>query len=601
MRKRTGAAAALAVAMAGLAGGLAGCGGSGSDDLSGLKIGVLVPLTGALDDFGGPGAEAARIAGAEVNRAAEDAGAELRVELIVEDTGTDAAGRPGGRHQAHRERRRPALAGPWAQQRGYPDGRERRRDLRDPAADPLRHRGRGHRDRGRRPGRSAPRPPTPSRAGPGPGLVADALGADATVNTAARNDSYGNGLIAAFTEAWEAGGGTVRRNVPYNPRGVEPRLRGRPDRPRQARRLGDRRLPGTWTTMGAALVRTGRWDPAKTFSADGLRSENLPNETSGAATEGMRGTAPTSIDAPAGDAFDELWRREADRPRSTYDANNFDAVVLLALAAAAAGSTDSVDIAGKLREVSGPPGEKYTFEALDSAIAAAENGEDIDYEGASGPIDLDRNGDPSASDYVVWVYRNGGLVDTDQIVSTGGGTAGGRALGRPRRRAAQVELGHPGVGQQRVAPALGPVLAALQHVAAVGQRQGAPGVLLDHHHGDAGAVDRVDGLEDLGHGHGREPGRRLVEHQHRRLGHQRARHGEHLALAARQGAGPLAAALAEPREALEQRGHPRPQLGPAQHAAHLQVLLDGQGGEDVGQLGHVAHPARGRPRGPAGR
>ena len=57
---------------------------------------------------------------------------------------------------------------------------------------------------------------------------------------------------------------------------------------------------------------------------------------------------------------------------------------------------------GKLAEVSGPPGTKYTLENLADALTAAQNGEDIDYEGASGPIDLDENGDPSSANYGTW-------------------------------------------------------------------------------------------------------------------------------------------------------------------------------------------------------
>ena len=85
-------------------------------------------------------------------------------------------------------------------------------------------------------------------------------------------------------------------------------------------------------------------------------------------------------------------------------------------ASLAAGSTDGADIAGKLQEVSGPPGKKYTYEQLPEAITALQNGEDIDYEGASGPIDLDENGDPSAANYSTWSYKGGKLVDTTQVI-----------------------------------------------------------------------------------------------------------------------------------------------------------------------------------------
>ena len=40
-------------------------------------------------------------------------------------------------------------------------------------------------------------------------VMAEALGADKTINVAARNDTYGVGLVDAFKTAWEAGGGKI--------------------------------------------------------------------------------------------------------------------------------------------------------------------------------------------------------------------------------------------------------------------------------------------------------------------------------------------------------------------------------------------------------
>src|SRR5688572_610119 len=48
-------------------------------------------------------------------------------------------------------------------------------------------------------------------------LIADALGADATINVAARNDTYGVGLLDAFKQAWTAGGGKIGTETIYNP------------------------------------------------------------------------------------------------------------------------------------------------------------------------------------------------------------------------------------------------------------------------------------------------------------------------------------------------------------------------------------------------
>ena len=422
MKRR--AIASLLAASALMVGGIAaGCGddddsgsgtnGGGGGDVSELKLGVLVPLTGQLADFGGPGSEAANLAAAQINAAGQTEG--FNVTLVTEDTKTDAQAAQEAATKVIESDGVAAIAGPWATPELIPTVENVTVDAGIPIVTP-----------------SATGPDIttldddglvfrtpPSDAIQGKVLaevVVNELGEGKTVNTASRNDAYGDALIAEFTKAYEALGGTVGDNVSYNPDATslnseaQQIASGNPD----GWVIVD--YTGTWPKLGPALVRTGNWDPAKTFTADGLRSSKLPADAGKETTEGMRGTVPTSLDAPAGAAFDALWKAEVQGPRQSYDAQNFDAVILLALASLAAGSTDGTDIAGALQEVSGPPGDKYTYEQLADAIAALKAGEDIDYEGASGPIDLDENGDPSAANYGTWSYTNGKLVDNDEVI-----------------------------------------------------------------------------------------------------------------------------------------------------------------------------------------
>src|SRR5216683_303758 len=80
-----------------------------------------------------------------------------------------------------------------------------------------------------------------------------------------------------------------------------------------------------------------------------------------------------------------------------------------------------------------------------------------------------------------------------------------------------------------------------QDVAAVCDRQGHGGVLLDHQHRHARLVNLPDDLEVLLHERRREAHRRLVHEQQARPRHQRATHGDHLLLAAGQRAAQLMA------------------------------------------------------------
>ena len=422
MKRR--AIASLLAASALVVGGIAaGCGddddsgsgtnGGGGGDVSELKLGVLVPLTGGLADYGGPGAQAADLAAAQLNAAGQAEG--FKVTLVTEDTKTDPQGAQEAATKVIESDGVSAIAGPWGTPELIPTVENITVDAGIPIVTPsatgtdittLDDDGLVFRT-----------PPSDGTQGQLLAqVVVDALGEGKTVNTAARNDAYGTGLVESFTEAYEAAGGTVGTNVSYNPEA--------PSLNSEAQQIAGGNpdgwviidYTGTWPKLGPALVRTGNWDPATTFSGDGLRSTELPADAGKDTTEGIRGTVPTSQGFPAGEAFDALWKSQISGPRQTYDAQNFDAVILLALASLAAGSTDGADIADKLQEVSGPPGTKYTFEQLDEAIAAAKAGEDIDYDGASGPIDLDENGDPSSANYGTWIYKGGKLVDDPEVI-----------------------------------------------------------------------------------------------------------------------------------------------------------------------------------------
>jgi branched-chain amino acid transport system substrate-binding protein len=89
----------------------------------------------------------------------------------------------------------------------------------------------------------------------------------------------------------------------------------------------------------------------------------------------------------------------------SYAAETYDAVVLAALAALAAGSTEGADIAGKLGEVSGGSGEGTKATDFASAAEIILSGGVVDYDGVSGEITFDSKGDPQGA--VIGMYRYG--------------------------------------------------------------------------------------------------------------------------------------------------------------------------------------------------
>src|ERR687891_457929 len=251
--------------------------------------------------------------------------------------------------------------------------------------------------------------------------VADAFGSDATINVGARNDAFGTALKELFEQGWEDQGGAIGESGTWNPEAATFDT--------EARRLAGGNpdgwviidFPETFAKVGPALVRAGGWDPSKTFMTEAMRNADELKKIGAQATDGLRGTAPTSEDAPARDAFDALFQQEAKRsPLTGFEGASFDAVLLSFLAALAAGSSDPDHVKGSLQDVSGPPGEKYTFEQLDQAVQALLAGEDIDYEGAWGPIDFDENGDPGSAIYEVWEFDGTDVATQTTFTFEGG-------------------------------------------------------------------------------------------------------------------------------------------------------------------------------------
>src|SRR5581483_9614559 len=228
-----------------------------------------------------------------------------------------------------------------------------------------------------------------------------------TVNVGARNASYGTGLADTFSSAWEKLGGTIGQKVIYDPNATSydseaaQITSGNPD----AFVIVD--FPETFAKVGPALERTGKWDPSKAWATDGLDSSDVGKL--GATVEGMRGTVPGVPSAKVSKDFDKLYAQSKPTSvkESAFDAQNFDAVILCYLTAVAAGSTDGKAMADQIQAVSGPPGTKYTWEQLPQAVKALENGDDIDYEGASGPININDAGDATAGVYDLYQFKNG--------------------------------------------------------------------------------------------------------------------------------------------------------------------------------------------------
>ena len=98
----------------------------------------------------------------------------------------------------------------------------------------------------------------------------------------------------------------------------------------------------------------------------------------------------------------ELLGINAELTDFSYANESYDAIMLMALAAVAGGSSEGSVIAANLQAVSRDGTKCTAFQECADLLAA---GEDIDYDGRSGPITFDENGDPTEA--YVGIYQYG--------------------------------------------------------------------------------------------------------------------------------------------------------------------------------------------------
>ncbi|MFC7203008.1 ABC transporter substrate-binding protein [Haloferax namakaokahaiae] len=97
-----------------------------------------------------------------------------------------------------------------------------------------------------------------------------------------------------------------------------------------------------------------------------------------------------------------------------YSWNSYDALVSYALAVQKAGSTDASEVKNAMREVSNSPGEAVSYTEFGAGVEKIDAGTDIDYSGPSGNVNYDDNGDV-ASDMVIVQVADGEFENQDTI------------------------------------------------------------------------------------------------------------------------------------------------------------------------------------------
>jgi len=214
------------------------------------------------------------------------------------------------------------------------------------------------------------------------------------------NDAYGTGLADATTRAYEAAGGTVVAESLFN--------EGESNFAAQIAEVSaadpDAIALITFDqaqVIAPALVGSGY--PGDQLYFVGSNLADYREEFAPGLIAGSKGTRPGAKQVEA--FTSRLLELDPSLVDFSYAAESYDAVVLLALAAYAGNDVEGRSIADYLRQVSGGTGEGTKATDFAGAAAALAKGEQVDYDGLSGLITFDAQGDPTQA--TIGLYRYG--------------------------------------------------------------------------------------------------------------------------------------------------------------------------------------------------
>ena len=246
--------------------------------------------------------------------------------------------------------------------------------------------------------------PTDALQGP---ILAETIAGDGHTQVAliAQSTEYGEGLLDATRDALEEQGADVVAEILYDPETTtfDSEIEQLVDANPEAIALVSYE-EGAQLIQGMIEAGIGP-DNVALYGADGVASADFPasvDPNNPNVLDGMTGTRPdSSIDPEFQSALEEF---APDLEDFTYAPQAYDCVTIIALAAVAAGSDDPGVFVEEMVNVTRDGEECASFS---ECVELLEQGEDINYQGPSGATTFTDVGEPEVGTYEIWAFQEG--------------------------------------------------------------------------------------------------------------------------------------------------------------------------------------------------
>ncbi|WP_277541614.1 ABC transporter substrate-binding protein [Haloarcula laminariae] len=205
------------------------------------------------------------------------------------------------------------------------------------------------------------------------------------------NNDYGQSLADAFVDSWE---GSVAYNNSHDQ-----------EQQSYASVISEMNDSGadawlfiTYQSEFSSMVNEiySNGYEAMLYGADSVSGDNVIENTPEGSMEGMKILVPSApVEEQNYQDFASAFEDEYDQSPTSWAAYAYDCVITAALSIQAADEFTGAALGEVVRDVTRPEGEQVTsFEAASEILSDGGGPSDVDYQGVSGPIDFNENGDP---------------------------------------------------------------------------------------------------------------------------------------------------------------------------------------------------------------
>ena len=207
------------------------------------------------------------------------------------------------------------------------------------------------------------------------------------------NNDYGTGLSEVFADSFE---GNVAYNTPHDQdqssyRGILSEMAGT-----DATAWVFITYANEYTIMVNEAYDQGFNEQVDYYGAESTVADSIIENTEPGSMDGMTGiTESAPVDQASYQQFQSAFEDQFDASPTVWSAYAYDAVTIAAIATEAASEFTGSALQEVVRDVTRPEGQQvYTFEEAKQILGDGGSASDVNYEGVSGPVDLDENGDP---------------------------------------------------------------------------------------------------------------------------------------------------------------------------------------------------------------